>query len=209
MLLHRRIVSIPGAQAQVRRAECCCGGFEREAGGQEAENAGRKRGKQEGERERLGLSTPILSDFPFPLSSFPAPFKSLIIPHSRLFIFMYLVTYQIVFELEDSDRAGNETEQSGDTMDMHIDGDFLKGLPLDSNYATMNLNGWEFVESNAIPSRQDFAALARDYGQPLVIRFYANGDDPNLLAQIGNLNLDSKIQEFDFEFALLKIRQWH
>ncbi|PAV72802.1 hypothetical protein WR25_03009 [Diploscapter pachys] len=92
-----------------------------------------------------------------------------------------------VFELEDSDRTGNEAEQSGDTMDMHIDGDFLKGgLPLDNNYATMNLNGWEFVESNAIPSRQDFAALARDYGQPLVIRFYANGDDPNVLAQIGN-----------------------
>ena len=79
------------------------------------------------------------------------------------------------------------------------------------------------MESNAIPSRQDFAALARHYGQPLVIRFYANGDDPNVLAQIGSmnfeelylffmiqdLNLDSKIQEFDFEFTLLKIRQWH
>ena len=82
---------------------------------------------------------------------------------------------------------------------------------------------WEFVESNAIPSRQDFAALARHYGQPLVIRFYANGDDPNVLAQIGSmnfeelylffmiqdLNLDSKFQELNLEFTLLKIRQWH
>ena len=49
---------------------------------------------------------------------------------------------------------------------------------------------WEFVESNAIPSRQDFAALARHYGQPLVIRFYANGGDPNVLAQIGSMNFD-------------------
>ena len=46
-----------------------------------------------------------------------------------------------MFELEDSDRAGDEAEQSGDTMDMHIDENLWANLIV-SQDSTSGENWW-------------------------------------------------------------------
>lgn len=46
-----------------------------------------------------------------------------------------------MFELEDSDRAENGAEQSGDTMDMHIDGNLWVNLIV-SQDSTSGENWW-------------------------------------------------------------------
>ncbi|PAV81423.1 hypothetical protein WR25_07235 [Diploscapter pachys] len=57
-----------------------------------------------------------------------------------------------MFELEDSDRAGDEAEQSGDTMDMHIDGNLRRRRVNDLLLAAGN--SW-----NRMPFRADRTSL--------------------------------------------------
>ncbi|PAV77347.1 hypothetical protein WR25_08420 isoform F [Diploscapter pachys] len=92
------------------------------------------------------------------------------------------------------DFQAQEEEQTRDGAEDTMNIESLKCLPIASRKEEekKSLDGWKLVDTNSAPSKPDFAALARAYGRPLIIKFYTaeipecEQGELEVLAQIGN-----------------------